>query len=265
MLCGLYAEVTGVERVGIHDSFFRIGGDSISAIRLVSRARAKGVHFGVRDVFTYQSPEGLSGIARDGSDVGVQVWPEEGAVPLLPIFRDVLSMPGPIDRFNQTVCLEVPEGVTHDGVVSALDRLRAYHSVLRLRTEGRGIGTRLVIDPVDALPSLELPVLDIGQFDGADPEEYVSSCIEDLSLSLSPGVAGGMLAPLWVLRPDGCPLLVLTLHHFVVDGVSWRILIEDLSGLTLDASYVLPSKTMSFLSWSERLRDEGAGLSLIHI
>ena len=68
-----------------------------------------------------------------------------------------------------------------------------------------------------------------------------------------------MLAPLWVSRPDGCPLLVLTLHHFVVDGVSWRILIEDLSGLTLDASYVLPSKTMSFLSWSERLRDEGAG------
>ena len=245
--------------MGIHDSFFSIGGDSISAIRLVSRARAKGVHFGVRDVFTYQSPEGLSGIARDGSDVGVQVWPEEGAVPLLPIFRDVLSMPGPIDRFNQTVCLEVPEGVTHDGVVSALDRLRAYHSVLRLRTEGRGIGTRLVIDPVEALPSLELPVLDMGQFDGADPEEYVSSCIEDLSLSLSPGVAGGMLAPLWVLRPDGCPLLVLTLHHFVVDGVSWRILIEDLSGLTLDASYVLPSKTMSFLSWSERLRDEGAG------
>ena len=118
---------------------------------------------------------------------------------------------------------------THDGVVSALDRLRAYHSVLRLRTEGRGIGTRLVIDPVEALPSLELPVLDMGQFDGADPGEYVSSCIEDLSLSLSPGVAGGMLAPLWVSRPDGCPLLVLTLHHFVVDGVSWRILIEDLS------------------------------------
>jgi hypothetical protein len=74
-------------------------------------------------------------------------------------------MPGPIDRFNQTVCLEVPEGVTHDGVVSALDRLRAYHSVLRLRTEGRGIGTRLVIDPVEALPALELPVLDMGQFD----------------------------------------------------------------------------------------------------
>ena len=116
-----------------------------------------------------------------------------------------------------------------------------------------------MIDPVEALPSLELPILDMGQFDGADPEEYVSSCIEDLSLSLSPGVAGGMLAPLWVSRPDGCPLLVLTLHHFVVDGVSWRILIEDLSGLTLDASYVLPSKTMSFLSWSERLRDEGAG------
>ena len=58
VLCGLYAEVTGVDRVGIHDSFFRIGGDSISAIRLVSRARAQGVHFGVRDVFTYQSPEG---------------------------------------------------------------------------------------------------------------------------------------------------------------------------------------------------------------
>ena len=143
LLCGLYAEVTGAERVGIHDRFFRIGGDSISAIRLVSRARAEGVHFRVRDVFTCPSPEGLSGIASDGSDVGVQVWPEEGEVPLLPIFRDVLSMPGPINRFNQTVCLEVPEGVTHDGVVSALDRLRGYHSVLRLRTEGRGIGCLL--------------------------------------------------------------------------------------------------------------------------
>ena len=92
LLCDLFAELTGVERVGIHDDFFSIGGDSISAIRLVSRARAEELNFTVRDVFANQNPEALAKTAVNVIDVNVEnTWPENGLVPALPIYLDMLE------------------------------------------------------------------------------------------------------------------------------------------------------------------------------
>ncbi|MFY9137451.1 amino acid adenylation domain-containing protein, partial [Zwartia sp.] len=85
LVCTLFSEVTGLEQVGLDDGFFSIGGDSISAIRLVSRARAQGLVFSVRDVFKHQTPEALAAAATLASTETVQtVWVEEGEMPPLP-------------------------------------------------------------------------------------------------------------------------------------------------------------------------------------
>ena len=100
LVCRLFAEITGADGVGIRDNLFELGGDSISAMRLVSLCRREGLALDVRDVFAHPSPRGLAdcGVAIEG-DVVIEQGPVEGPVALFPIHRMFLDTPGPIERF----------------------------------------------------------------------------------------------------------------------------------------------------------------------
>jgi aryl carrier-like protein len=63
LMCRLFAEVLDLERVGPNDSFFGLGGDSIKSIRLISRARRRGLKLEPKDVFLHQTPRELSVVA----------------------------------------------------------------------------------------------------------------------------------------------------------------------------------------------------------
>ena len=140
ILCGLFAEVLGLERVGIDDNFFALGGDSIGSIQLVSRARKAGLVITPRAVFQQQTVSGLAGIAvslETGAcglaDIAI------GLVPATPIVRWLLERGGPIDRFNQSMLLQVPAGLKFDHLVAVLESLVDHHDALRLRfREERG-------------------------------------------------------------------------------------------------------------------------------
>src|SRR5205823_6746745 len=112
VLCGLFAEVLGVERVGIEDNFFALGGDSIVSIQLVSRARKAGLVITPRAVFQHQTVAGLAGVAtalEETSAVLADV--ATGAMVATPIMRWLLERGGPIDRFHQAMLLQVPAGL----------------------------------------------------------------------------------------------------------------------------------------------------------
>ena len=107
----------GLERVGIDDNFFALGGDSIMSIQLVSRARQAGLLITPRAVFQHQSVAALAGVAggRGGGRGGL---PDvaTGALPATPIMRWLIERGGPIDRFNQAMLLRVPAGLREDTV-----------------------------------------------------------------------------------------------------------------------------------------------------
>src|SRR5262249_7384343 len=116
VLCTLYAEVLGVERVGIDDNFFALGGDSITSIQLVSRARKAGVVITPRAVFQHQTVAALATAARleEGSAAGTKTAAGDiavGALELLPIMHWLRQRGGPIDRFHQAMLLRVPAGL----------------------------------------------------------------------------------------------------------------------------------------------------------
>ncbi|WP_156349799.1 MULTISPECIES: phosphopantetheine-binding protein, partial [unclassified Mycobacterium] len=103
ILAGIYAEVLGVERVGVDDSFFDLGGDSILSMQVVSRAREAGLTCRPRDIFVEQTVARLAGIPgiTEGhtriADVGI------GAITPTPIMGWLFDIDGPIDQFNQTL------------------------------------------------------------------------------------------------------------------------------------------------------------------
>ena len=121
ILCALFAEVLGLERVGIDDNFFALGGDSIMSIQLVSRARKAGLVITPRAVFQHQTVAALAGVVGLVAQTP-SALPEiaTGALPPTPIMHWLLERGGPIERFNQAMLLQVPAGLQGDHLVGAL-------------------------------------------------------------------------------------------------------------------------------------------------
>nr|WP_163737384.1 non-ribosomal peptide synthase/polyketide synthase [Mycobacterium gallinarum] len=247
ILAGIYAEVLGLERVGVDDSFFDLGGDSILSMQVVARARAAGLRCRPRDIFVEQTVARLAMVA--GMADGEPGVVDEGIGPVVatPIMRWLRTIDGPIDEFNQTMVVRAPAGVTEADVIVVLGALLDRHAALRLRAADDGATGW----------SLEVP--EPGVVNVADcvhtADELNAAALEAARALLNPA-AGTMLSALWV---PATGQLALIIHHLAIDAVSWRILLEDLniawvqhhSGQPVE----LPTTGTSFARWTSRLAE----------
>ena len=135
ILAGIYAQVLGVERVGVDDSFFDLGGDSILSMQVVARARAAGLRCRPRDVFVEQTVARLARVAVLADGEGGPIDEGIGPMPATPIMRWLQGVEGPVEQFNQTLVVQAPAGVTEADVVVVLQALLDRHAVLRLRVD----------------------------------------------------------------------------------------------------------------------------------
>ena len=196
ILAGIYAQVLGLERVGVDESFFDLGGDSILSMQVVARARAAGLVCRPRDVFVEQTVAGLARVAgvADGEAGPV----DEGIGPVIatPIMRWLASVDGPVDEFNQTMVVSAPVGVTEADVVVVLQGLLDRHAMLRLRVDDdRAGGWSLQVPEVGAVDARSC----LHSVDVLSDEALVGA-----RSRLNPA-AGVMLSALWVAahRPAG--------------------------------------------------------------
>ncbi|WP_155765101.1 non-ribosomal peptide synthetase, partial [Mycobacterium colombiense] len=253
-LAGIYAQVLGVDRVGIDDSFFDLGGDSISSMQVVTRARAAGLVLRTRDIFTEQTVARLARVAgvTDGeygvADEGV------GDIAATPIIRWLHSVDGPVDQFNQTMVLQAPAAVTEADVVTVLQALLDRHAMLRLRVD-------------DDAGEWSLTVPEPGSVDAAQRvhavDDLSDAAIIEARSRLNPA-AGVMLSALWVASTRQ---LVLIVHHLAVDGVSWRVLLEDLNIAWGQHHHgqpiALPAGGTSFARWSAQLAEHASSPAVV--
>ncbi|MEV5832056.1 amino acid adenylation domain-containing protein [Nocardia sp. NPDC052112] len=234
-LAGLFTEVLGIDAVGLDDSFFALGGDSIMSIQLVTRARAAGVVFSTREVFERKTVAGLAQVAvRDGTAVAL---PAElpgagvGPVPLTPIMCWMFERGG-FDRFCQWVTLTLPSGIDMTGIEATVQAVIDHHDMLRaqLRPEPtHPSGWAMQVRPAAMTAaglirrvSVEVP---------PDSAYFAAIAAAEASAAaerLDPG-AGIMLQLVWFDWADRPGRVLVVAHHLVVDGVSWRILIPDLA------------------------------------
>jgi len=247
-LAGIWREVLGLERVGIHDNFFQLGGDSILSIQVVARARRAGLLITTRQFFEHQTIAGLAAVAdlAEATPVSDQEL-VTGEAPLTPIQRRFFAE-GRREpwRYNQAVLLVPRERPAMAPLAASLARLAAHHDALRLRfLEEEGSWGQLHA-PVQPIPlyEIDLQVLPLGERRGA-----LEAAAERLQSGLDLARGPLFTAAVFRLGEEGDRLL-LSAHHLVVDGVSWRVLLEDLAALPTSE---LPAKTTSWKRWAELL------------
>ncbi|WP_434099959.1 amino acid adenylation domain-containing protein, partial [Streptomyces viridosporus] len=265
-LCALFADVLGLPEVGVDSSFFDLGGDSIVSIQLVARARAAGLVFSPKDVFTHRTVAALAPVVRRAQDTPAED-PDAGigTLPATPVIRWLQEHGGATDGFVQSMLVRVPAGLGLEHLTTAVQALLDHHDALRM-TVTRGADDTpwsLEVPARGCVPAAEVVVrVPTGGFTGADLEALIAAEAEAAWRALDPA-AGRMLRVVWFDAGPSTPgRLLITAHHLVVDGVSWRILLPDLAAAWQAAAEggqprPAPNGT-SFRRWAQRLTEAAA-------
>ncbi|ANN66689.1 D-alanine--poly(phosphoribitol) ligase subunit DltA [Bordetella bronchialis] len=324
-LAAIWQEILGVPRVGRHDNFFEVGGDSILSLRIVARLRQAGWRISPRQVFERQSvaalaqvavrvagdavtsgavsralnriPGGTTGGAASGIDsrtaVGIADGVKHGVkhgvthgitdgsadgiagaqavavavavadealpgtnVPLLPIQAQFLSQPLPSHHhWNQAVLLRSQTEIDLGALHGALSAVVAHHDALRLSFRRGEDGQWVSAYADEAARDASAAVWDVSAVDREDIEAHCARAQASLDITDGP-----LLRAVRMRVADGSWRLLLVIHHLAVDGVSWRILLEDLGrayeALRRQAAPKLPARTASYGAWARHLHEQ---------
>ncbi|MFF9767205.1 amino acid adenylation domain-containing protein [Streptomyces sp. NPDC014636] len=252
-LCALYCEVLGTDPadVDVDADFFRLGGDSIMAIQLAARAAAAGLLLAPRDVFTARTPARLALSARPaapeqpaGPDLA------EGRLPLTPIMHWWREQGARLGTFIQSMVFPVPHGVDQDRIRAAVSALAERHAALRMRLIRHDDSTDWELEAGPATVRTER----VAVAADTDPAELAQDSAR--SAVLDPE-QGEMLRAVWFdAGPDRPGLLLLLVHHLAVDGVSWRVLGQELAHMLRDGGEPPRDPGASFARWARLLPAE---------
>ena len=262
-IAAIWRDVLAVDAIGVDDNFFSRGGDSLLAFQVVARLRQAGVTLTIPQLFAHQTVAALARVAQQ-TEAGAppsQPARTEGRVALTPIQRWLFSreLARP-HHFNQSVLLELRAAADPAALAAALVRLTAHHDGLRLRFRRDGATWQQFYAPGSPTTGL-LEQLSLAG--AADPEAGLAAAIERTQRSLDLEHGPLLRALLVDLGPGRAGRLLVVAHHLVVDGVSWRVVLEDLGALYRDlargAEPVLPAPTSTYQAWAEALAAYAAG------
>lgn len=256
-LASVWSAVFRLPEIGIYDNFFELGGDSIISIQIVTKAKQVGLHFTPRDLFEKQTIAHLAAVIRSDQNVFAEQGLVTGRVPLTPIqhwfFEQELLQP---QHWNQSLWLDVPASVHREALQRAFAHLPKQHDILRARYYRASNGTWQQSIAADDLPSL-LEFHDLSGLNTEDQEVFIQDRGKELEGTLNLEEGPLLKAALFAMSPDRPMRLFVTIHHLVVDGVSWQPLLSDWETayhqLRQNQAVRLPHKTTSFKTWAEKL------------
>ncbi|HEX2092759.1 MAG TPA: amino acid adenylation domain-containing protein, partial [Longimicrobiaceae bacterium] len=258
LLAEVWSEVLGVARVGIHDPFFELGGDSIVAIRVATAARKAGLRLVPRQLFEHSTIAELARVVGASPVVLAEQETVTGEVPLTPVQRGFLAEESAAPHhFNQALLLVPPRALDPRLLEEALAALAAHHDALRLRFRREEGGWTQLHDP--AACRVPLSTIDLARLEGADRGRALTGAADRVQESLELERGPLARAASFHLGDGGPGRLLLVLHHLVVDGGSWHILLDDLATAYAQLEHGDPvrllARTSSWKAWAERLAE----------
>lgn len=252
-LLAIWKQVLGSEQLGIEDNFFEFGGDSILSLQIVFQARQAGLRVKPRMLFDYQTVAALASVV-DSEDFAPKpdTAAEQGTFELTPIQRWFFEHNAPHpDHFNQSYLFKIDARADLRALESAFARVIEHHDALRMKfrkCEGRWISEIAPAATNFEITRERLPQ----QWRATDHLEQAAARYQS-TLNIE---SGPLLRAVYFHDRSGAFLLVVV-HHLVIDGVSWRILLDDLAACY--AAYAagktpqLARKTASFAQWSRHV------------
>ncbi|MDR5815301.1 amino acid adenylation domain-containing protein [Caballeronia sp. LZ033] len=263
-LLAVWQTVLGREDIGVTDHFFELGGDSISSLRVIAQARSAGWVVTARQVFEHPTVRLLARVARPADTPAAAAQTPSGPLdaPLAPMQHWFFErFPAAPSRWNQAVLLRAAEALDADALRTALAALIEAHDALRARFRfdtARQVWTQTIeaASSAGAFAAEALIVEDLRASE--DPAARIEAIAERVHDSLDLN-NGPLLRAACIATPDGSRLLI-AVHHLVVDGVSWRILLDDLmtayeAARTPGGDAALPAPSTSWAQWNAALAD----------
>lgn len=251
ILCHVFEEALDIEKVSVKDNFFRLGGDSIKAMRVVLKLHQCGYEVNIKDILQKAVVEDIAKSCRIVEETHYEQGEITGKVIPTPAIKDFqskkLKYPA---HYNQSCMLRIDNETSEEDLKTALTALMEHHDVLRA----------VYLDGTLEILSMEKSRLydyEIIEVKPGFTEKQVEAACARIQGSID--LKNGSLMKTALIRGFGEKYLLIVLHHLVVDGVSWRILIEDfynaLFQIKKGMPISLPPKTASFIEWSEALDD----------
>ncbi|MEH2051408.1 amino acid adenylation domain-containing protein [Nostoc sp.] len=254
-LAQIWCQVLGLERVGIHDNFFELGGDSILNIQIVSRASQAGLQLIPKQLFDYPTIAELAALVGTTQTIEAEQGVVSGAIPLTPIqhWFFELHLPNP-HHYNQAILLEVQQVINLALLEEVIQQLLLHHDALRLRFIEKESGWQ----QINTEPSKVVPFtsLDLSLLSAVEQQSAIEATVAQLQASLNLSEGPLMRVAFFKLGISEPSRLLIVIHHLAVDGVSWRILLDDFEKAYKQLSQgkiQLLAKTTSFKQWAERL------------
>ncbi len=257
-LTEIWRQVLGVSKVGIRDSFFELGGDSILSIQVVAKAHREGLVITPKQFFENPTIEALAKVVGTGQAVMAEQGMVTGSVSLTPIMHWFFEQNLPeAYHWNQSIMVQVKERLDIIILKKLIGELLRHHDVLRLRLKESGESWQACIaETVNQIPVSEIDLSETSQEEKAARIKIEATRVQ-ASLNLSEGPL--LRVTLFRMGDEVPDRLLFVIHHLVVDGVSWRIFLEDLVAgyeqLKRQQEIKWPAKSTSFKQWSEKLQD----------
>ncbi|RJS52818.1 non-ribosomal peptide synthetase [Bacillus subtilis] len=260
----IWQEVLGIQRIGIEDSFFELGGDSIKALQVSARLGRYGLSLQVSDLFRHPKIKDLSPFIRKSERI-IEQGPVQGDVPWTPVQQWFFSQDiEERHHFNQSVMLFHSGRLSENALRPALKKLAEHHDALRMVYRNDGRRWIQINQGIHESQLYSLRTSDLSQSESGW-ETQIKQEVADLQQSIN--LQEGPLLHAALFKTLTGDYLFLAIHHLVVDGVSWRILLEDLSAGYQQAAagqtIQLPPKTDSYQEYARRIQEYAQSSKLI--
>jgi non-ribosomal peptide synthase protein (TIGR01720 family) len=259
ILADIWKELLHVERVGIHDNFFELGGDSIITIQVLSRARRLGYELKPNEIFIHQTIANLSKVMKERSESAVTG--EQGLLSgrsgMLPIQQWYFENAGEdISYYNQSVLLSIDKSISEETLTKSFEKIMSQHDALRFRYFKED--DQWIQEYGDAKG--ELNTVDLMSVEKDSLGKLIKETADKFQQSLD--IEKGELVKFVLIKTpesESHNRILMVIHHLAIDGVSWRIILDDLeilfTGLQNGTVPELGIKSSSYRQWFEALEE----------
>ena len=256
-LTQIWTELLGREQVSIHDNFFELGGDSIISIQAIAKANQIGLRLTPKQIFEHQTIAKLAAVVEFDRTLTSEQGLVTGIIPLTPVqhrfFEQDLAEP---HHYNQSILLELSREIKHEQLEEVIDRLLQHHDVLRAKFFPESGKWRSEI--LESIPE-EFTQIDLSHVTADKQAIAIEEASTQVQSSLNLSAGKLIKIALFNLGKNKPNRLLIVIHHLAIDGVSWRILLEDfqtaLTQVSEGKAIQLPPKTTSWKQWAKGLEE----------